>query len=157
MYFQRSCKGSPQIMLGPISRRLGRQPTSRHQKNVGKRHITPPYERERMPTRPGGGGGAGGGAGAGVQNTKLWARAPLGDPLLQGSTGNRRDPFGGGGKAAAANGPGSFLKGLGRQVAESGAAAGAAFSSGKEQRGGSSVGGDAGEDGPRRKELYAQN
>lgn len=142
--------------------------TLRSQKNCGKRHITPPYERTAV-ERPGG----------------QARRAPLGDPLLLH---NQQQPgfapqsaeqslelFGSRGRAAAANGPGSFLKGMGRQMAGSGggggdaAAATAAFSSpgsGRE-RGGGGGGAETGageegpgrvrEDGPRAKELYAAN
>eukprot|EP00752_Nemacystus_decipiens_P011052 g9818.t1 len=138
----------------------------RHLKNVGKKHITPPYEREHRPIRPGGGGGSlntgeqapQGGAG-GVHHTNLWVTGPLGDPLLQGS-GNCRGRCGSRGRAAAADGPGSFLKGLGRQVAESGAV-GVASSPGKGGRGDGIGGGGCQEghreDGRRRKELYAEN
>lgn len=156
---------------------------NRHQKNVGKKHVIPPYERTGMAmggaAQPGGGrvgGGGGGGArrqpgqgSGGVQaKTGSWARAPPGDPLLH-SSGNLLETFGSGRRAAAANGPGYFLRDLGRQVAESGAAGGVAFSPGSRGDGGcGGVGGGAGsggatagpgrlEDGPRRKELYAQN
>lgn len=164
-------------MLRFIPLRFGRPSATkqiRHLKNVGKKHITPPYEREGRPTRPeGGGSGRGPGRQAsqgvvGVQNTHLWARAPLGDPLLRGAARHFQGPLGGGrGGAAAANGPGSFLKGLGRQVAESGAVGVVVLSpgGGGGGRGGGAAGGDADpgggrrEDaGPRRrKELYAEN
>lgn len=146
-----------------------RKTINRHLKNVGKKHITPPYERERGPTRPGGIGGGSSSStgrqapqgGAGPPNTNLWARAPLGDPLLQGPTGNGRDPFCSTGRAAAADGPGSFLKGLGRQVAESSAVGGVVLSPGRGERGNGVRGGlgpgERRDEGPRRKELYVEN
>lgn len=145
------------------------QPINRHLKNVGKKHITPPYERERRPTRPGGVGGSSSSSSSlrtgrqaprgdtGAHNTNLWARAPLGDPLLQDSTGICRDPFGSRRRAAATSGPGSFLQGLGRQVAESGAVGGVELSPGRGGRGDGVGLGERREDGPRRKELYVEN
>lgn len=82
--------------------------------------------------------------------------------------------FGSRGRAAAANGPGSFLKGMGRQIAGSGGggrrrgAAAAVFTPpGSRKESGGSGGADiaAGEEvpgrrlenGPRPKELYAAN
>ena len=165
VFFHRVCHNFLSQSI-PLTRPLGNHP-KRHLKNVGKKHITPPYERdrERRPARPGGVGGSSslstGRQAPQGDNSNLWARAPLGDPLLQGSARRCRDPFSSRGRAAAANGPGSFLEGLGRQVVESGAVGGVVLSPGREQRG-DGVGGGEGpggrrEDGPRRKELYAEN
>eukprot|EP00903_Cladosiphon_okamuranus_P008145 g7844.t1 len=139
----------------------------RHLKHVGKKHITPPYERERG--RVGGSSSSSSRSSsistgrqaprgdAGARNTNLWARAPLGDPLLQGATGNGRDPFGSRGRVAATSGPGSFLQGLGRQVAGSGAVGGVVWSPCRGEHDDGVALGDRREEGPRRKELYLEN
>ncbi|CAN0169533.1 unnamed protein product, partial [Hapterophycus canaliculatus] len=149
----------------------------RYQKNAGRKHLTPPYEQSAMVMRqaalPGGGGWGrhagrqSGGRPQGGSNS--CDRAPLGDPLLQGHP----NVFGDRGRATALSGPGSFLQGLGRQVADSGAAGSVVFSGGYRAGDGSlgsGCGGGGGgtekraaaaparhEDGPRRKELYAAN
>ncbi|CAN0177485.1 unnamed protein product [Scytosiphon promiscuus] len=145
----------------------------RYQKNAGRKHLTPLYEQSAAivgraaPPTGGWGRHTDQRSGDRPHATRKWcSTAPLGDPLLQ----SHPNAFGDRGRAAAPSGPGSFLKGLGRQVAESGAVGSVVFSGGCKAENGGEGGGGGGdsetrvtavparnEDGPRRKELYAAN
>ncbi|CBJ31827.1 hypothetical protein Esi_0286_0019 [Ectocarpus siliculosus] len=137
----------------------------RYQKNAGKKHIIPPYEltggatkTTQGATRSGCGGGRqqpdGGSGGPSLQSRPPFPSGPGQGP---------HDPSGGG--RARPVGPGSFLEGLGRQVAESGTAGGVVFPLGTRRRergaeageGAAAATGELREEVSRRKELYAAN
>ncbi|CAM9458144.1 unnamed protein product [Ectocarpus fasciculatus] len=139
---------------------------SRYQKNAGKKHIIPPYERTGGAATTTTQGAARSGCGGGRQQSdrgtggaSLQSRPPFPSGPGQGPY----DPSGGGGGRPV--GPGSFLEGLGRQVAESGAAGGVVFPLGTRRResgaeageGAAAVTAELREEVCRRKELYATN
>ncbi|CAN0215710.1 unnamed protein product [Ectocarpus sp. 12 AP-2014] len=139
---------------------------SRYQKNAGKKHIIPPYERTGGATttttqramRSGCGGGRqqldGGSGGPSLQSRPPFPSGPGQGP---------HDPSGG--DRARPVGPGSFLEGLGRQVAESGTAGGVVFPLDTRRRERDAEAGQRAaaasaelrEEICRRKELYAAN
>lgn len=139
--------------------------TSRYQKNAGKKHIIPPYERTggaATTTQGAARSGCGGGrqqSDRGTGGASLQSRPPFPSGPGQGPY----DPSGGGGGRPV--GPGSFLEGLGRQVAESGATGGVVFPLGTRRResgaeageGAAAVTAELREEVSRRKELYATN
>ncbi|CAM9259539.1 unnamed protein product [Ectocarpus sp. 8 AP-2014] len=138
----------------------------RYQKNAGKKHIIPPYERTGGATTTTTQGAARSGCGGGRQQPdggrggpSLQSRPPFPSGPGQGP----HDPTGGG--RARPVGPGSFLEGLGRQVAESGDAGGVVFPLGTRRRergaeageGAAAATAELREEVSRRKELYAAN